>query len=32
MVKLKPANSQTGFQPTFNIIYDSIFNFQLHQL
>jgi hypothetical protein len=27
LVKLKPANSQTGFQPTFNIIYDSIFNF-----
>jgi hypothetical protein len=24
MVKLKPVNSQTGFQPTF-IIYDSIF-------
>jgi hypothetical protein len=27
MVKLKPVNSQTGFQPTFNIIYDSIFSF-----
>jgi hypothetical protein len=26
-LELKPANSQTGFQPTFNIIYDSIFNF-----
>jgi hypothetical protein len=30
-LKLKPVNSQTGFQPTFNIIYDSIFFFQLHQ-
>jgi SpoVK/Ycf46/Vps4 family AAA+-type ATPase len=27
LAKLKPANSQTGFQPTFNIIYDSIFSF-----
>jgi hypothetical protein len=26
LVKLK-VYSQTGFQPTFNIIYDSIFNF-----
>jgi hypothetical protein len=24
---LNKTNSQTGFQPTFNIIYDSIFNF-----
>jgi hypothetical protein len=30
LVKLKPANSQTGFQPTFNIIYDSFLIFQLH--
>jgi len=27
LVKLKPVNSQIGFQPTFNLIYDNLFSF-----